>query len=652
MSETLEVIIAARDQFTGTANRVIGSLNRMDSASRRVGKGIGQVAGGLARIGMIAGTAVVGGLVASAKAFSDYEAQLNTINTIARTTPAELDKIGQSLRTMAREGRGDLADLSAGFYDVLSAGITDTTDALGLMRAATDLAKGGLSTNAEAVDILTTAINSYGLAASEAGAAADMFAKAIEVGKVTAPEIAASLASVAPVAATFGIELNEIAAAYGRLTAQGTNASEVTTQMARAIIELNKPSADLLALQKETGRNYAQLAKDKGLVPALEQMRIDAEKAKIPFQELFGRIEAFKFAVQTTGPQFAAYTEALQGVDKSQGTAAEQAAERMKGLSFSFGKLKANLIDMAITVGEGFAPALGRVADRLSEFLDGNRDKLKAFGKEIGSALDGVDWAAVLRGAEQFVGILKTAWSIVNSLPGEVKAAGAAFLAADKLSGGLLGRGAGNIIGGAAGALAGGATRGLAAKIPGVGSIFAQPVFVTNWPVGGIGAGGGGIGAGAAGAAAPAAAGLLAPGLAPLLAMAAAPLLMYQVIPKLVGSKPGTDQAAINVPGAGTVAEGPSAGMVRLFTPALAKLDAIKANIATGLVEDRAAWAADRAQLAGVRDAARESATAIRGKDMSVNVKIPVVVNNRISVRELRVGTKTTVSYNGNYGAR
>ena len=36
----------------------------------------------------------------------------------------------------------------------------------------------------------------------------------------------------------------------------------------------------------------------------------------------------------------------------------------------------------------------------------------------------------------------------------------------------------------------------MAAKIPGVGSLFAQPVYVTNWPIGGLGGGAAGGGGG------------------------------------------------------------------------------------------------------------------------------------------------------------
>jgi hypothetical protein len=105
-----------------------------------------------------------------------------------------------------------------------------------------------------------------------------------------------------------------------------------------------------------------------------------------------------------------------------------------------------------------------------------------------------------MRGATAFAGAMKSALDFVlllvravDKLPAELKAAGLGFLALNKLSGGLVGAGVGNVVGG----LAGAAATGLASRAPGVGRLFAQPVFVTNWPMGGLGgaAGAGGVAA-------------------------------------------------------------------------------------------------------------------------------------------------------------
>jgi TP901 family phage tail tape measure protein len=489
----------------------LGSLGKLETGVGRVGKGAGQVSAGLARSGAIIGAAVGGGLLAAAKAGADFEAQLNTINTVAGASAEELKAIGDGIRALSRETGATTGDLTTAYYDLVSAGIA-TADAQGVLTAANRLAIGGLATTAETVDLLTTAINSYGGDASKATEYANMFAQAIAAGKVTAAEIAASFANVGPLAAQVGIGVDEISAALGVMTAKGTPAAEVFTQMRAAIKLLQKPTKDLKGLIAETGNDYEKIAKKKGIVAAFQQMEIDAKEAGTSVLALSGRMEAALFSAAVTGDTFEDYNKQLElvrGSSEGVGVAAEQMAQRQKGLTFEVGRLKANLVDAGLTLSEGFLPALSRSTSKLTKFLGAseNQEALKNLGKDIGAAIDDIDWKAVLDGGREFVDVMKIAfgWAkrifdVVNMLPTEIKAAGAGFLALNKLSGGLVGAGLGNIFGG----LAETVSRSILSQLPGAaGKAFVQPVFVTNMPAGGLGgvagAGGkGGMGVGAA----------------------------------------------------------------------------------------------------------------------------------------------------------
>jgi TP901 family phage tail tape measure protein len=326
-----------------------------------------------------AGAALIGG--ASIKAAADFQESMAIINTIARQTPPELAKTGEGIRALAVETGTSLPDLTSAFYDLLSAGVS-TSNAMTVLRLANTLAIGGLATTKQTVDLLTTAINAYGLDMAGAATATDQFALAVQDGKVTADQIAATFANVAPLARQSGIGIDEIAASYAFLTARGVPAAEVTTQMQRALIELLKPHANLIALQKETGINFAKLASEKGLVFALETMRVAADKAGVPFQSLFGRIEGLNFALETTGANFKGYSTEL---DKMQsltqrtgagggarwfadvippvGPALTQAQERMGTFDRQMKILGATINDIGITIGTALLPVLQKVMD-------------------------------------------------------------------------------------------------------------------------------------------------------------------------------------------------------------------------------------------------------------------------------------------------
>ena len=483
--------------FTGSIKSAKSALSSFDKATSNTQRALGRTGANLQRLGTIAAVGAAGGLIYAVKAAADFEAQLLTINTIARETTDGLggttdglDRIGQGIRKIASETGTPLEDLTQGYYDLLSAGI-GAADAQGVLEAANTLAIGGLATTAQTVDLLTTAINAYGQDASQASRDADIFAKAIELGKVTADEIAASFSAVAPVAAQQGIEIEEIAAAYAALTAQGVPAAEVTTQMQRAIVELLDPSKDLINLQDKLGVSFLQIAEDEGLVVALQRMRDAVGDDDAAFKALFGRIEGYKFALQTTGPQQEIYNRALEEMNVllAEGTAADQAAERMKGLEKQLEILGANFQGIGITIGTALLPQITPLAQKLNTFLTENQGKVEAFGKDlagaftaVGKAAMEIPWGEIKAGLQTVVDVAKVAFGAFMALPPEFKKLLVGGLVINKLTGGFtdgLVTGIGKDVFGAA------FNKLLTGSVFGRGATPANPLFVSA--VGGLG---------------------------------------------------------------------------------------------------------------------------------------------------------------------
>jgi TP901 family phage tail tape measure protein len=440
-------------------------LGKAESTAYRAGQNIGLGIRNLARVGVVGATAIGGLSIASLKVAGDFEAQLNTINTIARETPKGLKAIGDSIRGIARATGTPLEELTQGYYDLLSAGIA-ASDAQKVLAASNRLAIGGLASTAETVDLLTTAINSYGFEAKSAGSIADVFAKAIERGKLTAADLAATFAQVAPIAKASGIGLREISAGFARLTASGVPAAEAATQMRSAIISLTRKNSDLKKLEKQTGRNYIALAGRKGLVVALEQLRKDADKAGVPLIDLLGRVEGLNFLLATTGPNLGAYNEDLAAMGDAAGTAAKQMAERQKGLNFQVGRLKALARDAGITIGSELLPKITPLFERFNKALADPKTQaaIRDLGtkiaalfsdKNIGEGIDALkgafqiakDAAPTIADAARISGeALKIAIDAFKTLPPEIQKLAIAGLAINKVTGGLVTTIAGGLI--------------------------------------------------------------------------------------------------------------------------------------------------------------------------------------------------------------
>ena len=468
LSETARLIASLEldpRKFTKGLSDAEKRLGKAESTAFRTGQHIGLGLKNIGRLGVAAAGSISAISIASLKVAGDFEAQLNTINTIARATPEQLDKIGESIRGIAKATGTPLEELTQGFYDLLSAGVS-AAGAQRVLVAANKLAIGGLASTAETVDLLTTAINTYGLHSRDAAKVADIFAKAVERGKVTAAELAASFAIVGPIAASAGISISEVSAAYARLTASGVPAAEAATQTRAAIQALSKQTPALKKLSAQTGKNYLALAGKKGLVVALQQMRKDAEKAGVKLPELTGRIEAQNFILATTGPNFRKYNADLAAMGKASGTAAAQMAERQKGLNFQLSRLKALAKDAGIVIGSELLPKLTPLFERLNKaFADPKTQQaIRDFGDKLAGlfsdqniqtgidALEGAfamakEAAPVLADSLRISGeALKIAVGAFKSLPPDIQKLAVAALAVNKITGGLVTTLAGGLI--------------------------------------------------------------------------------------------------------------------------------------------------------------------------------------------------------------
>lgn len=495
----LAILIRARDLASKTIRAVNKELGKTGSIAA---KGAKTAAGNIAKLGTVAGGVVVAGIGASVKAAADFESQLNTINTVAGKTPDELAAIGKSIRQIARDTGTPLEELTAGFYDLVSAGVA-ADQAQRVLASSNRLAIGGLASAAEGVDLITTAMNSYGVAADQQGAAserfADVFAKAIERGKVNASELAASFSKVGPLAASMGVGIEEVAAGYAQLTAKGVPAAEAATQMSSAMVSLIRKTGPLEKLEKQTRRNYAAIAERDGLAAAFEQLRKDAAKANVPLIELVGRQEAMQFALNTTGDSLDAYNANLAAMNDAQGTAALQMGERQKGLNFQLARLKALALDAGITLGSKLLPKLTPLAERAVAFLQANEPAIERFGDEIAGAFDKavqfaekIPWGAVGSGLKTAAAWAGKLMDLFASMPPQAQATIVALAGLNKLTGGA--------VGGIVSELGKGLIKGVLGMNAGVVNINAGVVNGAGRGVPGVGGRGGGAGALATGA--------------------------------------------------------------------------------------------------------------------------------------------------------
>jgi TP901 family phage tail tape measure protein len=522
VGETAKLIasLELKDKFSPGMKSATASLGKFEKGLGKASSGAGQLAGGLTKAGTRIAAGVALGLTGAAKAAIDWQEAFTGVqktvdaSSLAKgTTFRDLELV---LRQMATEMPNTADELAA---------IAEAGGALGI--AGKDIAAFTrqvailASTTNVSADDAATALGQLQNVIGLTGEEFDNFAASlVDLGNKGASTEAAILEiarRAGGAAKLFGIAKDETlgwAAAAANLGLNeelaGTALQNVFVKLMPAYIQGSKN------LVRITGKTAAQLKKSfktdaggaiESLIEQLGKMPKDQRLKAV--QDLFGKSSGLTRLVLGLADSYKNnLAPSLDTATKSweEATAAQiEFDKRNATVSSALKRLGNGINDAAISIGEGFTPAVGRAADKLAKFLalPANRGELQKLGKQIGDEIDKIDWDKVIEGAKDLVDVMKTALSFAkllfdafNRLPTEVKGAAAAIVALDKLSGGLVIGGAGNIVGGLGETLA----KSLAARIPIFGKAFVQPVFVTNLGAGGLG-GVPGAAAGAGGAA-------------------------------------------------------------------------------------------------------------------------------------------------------
>lgn len=594
----LAVRLSLKDGLTSGIRNASRALTNFDRGVGRVGKGVGQVAGGFARAGAIMAGAVAGGIGAATKAAIDFEDAFAGVRKTVEAPEDKLDELALSFRALATEipiTASELARIGelGGAMGINVDDLDEFVKTVALIGVTTDVSTDDAATAlgqlSNILGITVKDFDNFGAALVDLGNDGESTESAI----LEITRRAGSSAKLIDLATDATLGWSAAVANLGDNPELAGTALQLFFQ--KSLETVAGGGKDLAAMGKIAGMTGKAFKKSFGKDSSKALQSFIGGLAKLPkekrlqaIQDLFGKRTGLTRTLLGLADSYADnLTPALDRANTAweENTAlTEEARKRFDTVRSSISLLKNNLIEAAMVFGEGVAPAIGRAARKLSEFLKqgDNRAMLKGLGEDIGKAIDGIDWDKLLGAAKGIAAAFKPALefvmqlaSLIAKLPPELLGAGAGLVITNKLSGGAIGAGLGNIVGGLGETL----VRSMASQIPVFGKAFVQPVFVTNMGVGlpggkdvpGIPGGGGGIGAALAALG----------GIAGFTAVASAAAIgLYYGIPALVGSKPANGQGDANpikTPGGGTI-EGPNAGMVRLFTPALAT---IAANTAT-----------------------------------------------------------------------
>ena len=318
---------------------------------------------------------VVAGGTAAVKQATDYSSALAKLSTIADTTQTPLDDLDSSIMALSDSTGMGAAEIAEASYQAISAG-QSTKDAVGFVEQANVLARAGFTSMTTATDTLTTALNAYGLSADQASSVSDKLITTQNLGKTTVDELGASMGKVIPTAAMYGVNLDQLSAAYVTTTKNGIGTAEATTYINGMLNELGKSGSTTSNILKEkTGKSFSELMNEGyNLSDVLQIIQNEADSSGMSLADMFGSQEAAKAAATIT-QHTTDFTSAVKELGNSAGTA-QRAFDTLEASdpSIQFEKTKTAIQNCAISIGQILMPIVQQIAGKIQELVQKFRD--------------------------------------------------------------------------------------------------------------------------------------------------------------------------------------------------------------------------------------------------------------------------------------
>jgi TP901 family phage tail tape measure protein len=273
--------------------------------------------------------------------FLAYSRALNDVRTIMDETTLSFAQADRNVRRVAISLGLSEIDVAAGLYQTLSAGVTDTAQAMIVLEGAAGLAVAGSATVAETVDLLTTTINAFNVdvTADSVENLNDILFETVRLAKTTVPELARSIGQIAPFAAQAEISLEETVGALAALTLGGKKTSQAVVQLRQQFVTYfkaqEKSKNAVLEINAVAGEQIIQFdslaLKTKGLVGTLRELRTATGGNVDTIALLFPNIRALGSVLDLAGNQFERFKRITDEVTNSQGKFREALQKQLAG---------------------------------------------------------------------------------------------------------------------------------------------------------------------------------------------------------------------------------------------------------------------------------------------------------------------------------
>ena len=356
----------------------------MDGTAETAGRSSGQklgssLAGTLKKV--LAAAGIGAALKSAIESGSGFETAVAKVATIADTGAVSVQELNSQILNASGSMGIAASDIAEAAYPAISAG-QDTTNAVSFAGQAARLAAAGFTTSASAVDILTTALNAYGLDAEQANHVSDVLLTTQNLGKTSVDELAGSMGRVIPLAAAYGVSVENLSSGLAIMTANGIATAEAATYTKSMLNELGDSGSTVgKILRQQTGQSFAELnASGKSLGDVLQILYDSVGGDSTAFAGLWSSVEAGTGALSLASSGADQFDSVLGQMVDSTGATESAYATMTDTFQHKTESLKTNVQNFGISVFDSINGGLGDAVGLLSGYVQTLTDSFSSGG--------------------------------------------------------------------------------------------------------------------------------------------------------------------------------------------------------------------------------------------------------------------------------
>ena len=355
---TVQVIIDPAGASSG-GRRVRRELNSVENAADRVRRSLGTA------FAILGSTAFLANAI---RQTSQFQTAIAEVSTLVDLAVFNIGRLQQAALEQAALFGQDPQRQARALYQIISAGARDAAEATGILTASNRLAIGGVTDVSTAATGLTSILNAYGLAARSASDVSDILFVGVRSGITTIEQLSSTLGRVAPIAATAGVELDELVATVAALTTGGISTAESVTGVRAILTSIIRPTSEAAEFAAQLGIQFNSAALESQGLSGVLQNVIDATGGSTDqIARLFTGTEALVPVLALTGAAGESLVDILEQMENRTGST-DTAVERISDtFEFQFNRvlrsIETTIQSLLIPALEAMTPVLRFIAD-------------------------------------------------------------------------------------------------------------------------------------------------------------------------------------------------------------------------------------------------------------------------------------------------